>query len=274
MSVPVTVSSSPPRRRLRAVPSLSVALGRVVLLALVLLGWKLAASHSAAAGTLSSPWATAQALGRLAESQEFWTAVYHTVRSALIGLACSTVAGTVVGLMLASRRFAYQSASLVIDFLRTVPGLAIMPLGILVFGPTERLDLLMIVTAAVWPILLQTVYAATQLDAELLETAAAYKIPLWRRFLFVMLPACLPRIATGIRISAAMAVLLAIGTEILAGSPGLGAEISLSEQQAAYPTMYAGILACGVLGLACNTGIVAVERVTLRWHFQPRRIAQ
>lgn len=256
------------------VSSVSVALGRLVLLGVVLLVWELAASHSAAAGTLSSPWATARALGRLIESQEFWSAVYHTLRSVVIGLACSTVAGTVVGLVLASRRFAYQSASLVIDFLRTVPGLAIMPLGILVFGPTERLDLLMIVTAAVWPILLQTVYAVTQLDRELLETAAAFRIPAWRRFLFVMLPACMPRIATGIRISASMAVLLAIGTEILAGSPGLGAQISLAQQQADYPAMYAMILACGVLGIACNSGIVAVERAALRWHFQPRRLEQ
>lgn len=250
---------------------LSVAVGRVVLLGLVLLVWKLAATHSAAAGTLATPAQTVKALGQLVSAHDFWVATYDTLRNAVVGLCASAVAGVVVGLLLASRRFAYQSASLLIDFLRTVPGLTIMPLGILVLGPTERLDFLMIVTTAVWPILLQTVYAVTQLDVEILETAAAYRIPWWRRFFFVLLPACMPRIATGVRISASMALLLAIGTEILAGSPGLGAQISTFEQQAVYPRMYAEILVCGILGVLCNAVISAAERIALRWHVQSRR---
>lgn len=270
MSVLITTKWSRPDVRGGERRSLSVTAGRAVLIVAVLLVWQLAASHSSASGTLSSPWATARALGQLVSSQDFWTAVYHTLSSALIGLAACTVVGTLAGLLLASRRFAYQSASVLIDFLRTVPGLTILPLGILVFGPTGHLDVLTIASTAIWPILLQTVYAVTQLDAEILETAAAYKIPAWRRVVFVLLPACMPRIATGIRISASMALLLAIGTEILAGSPGIGAEISDFGQQAAYPRMYAAILVCGILGIACNAAIASLEGIALRWHYQPR----
>lgn len=270
MSVLTTPVSS---TRTSSRPVVSVAVGRVALLAIVLVGWNYAAAHSSAAGTLASPAETAKALGHLVAAHDFWVATYDTLRNAVVGLCASAVAGIAIGLVLASQRFAYQSASLLIDFLRTVPGLTIMPLGILVLGPTERLDFLMIVTTAVWPILLQTVYAVTQLDAEILETVAAYRIPWWRRFVFILLPACMPRIATGVRISASMALLLAIGTEILAGSPGLGSQISTFEQQAAYPRMYAAILVCGVLGVLCNAVIAAAERIGLRWHVQSRRTA-
>lgn len=250
-----------------------VLAGRVVFFALLFGVWHWAATTSHVAGTLSTPFETVRALILLLVRGEVWIDIYLTLQSTLLGIAICTVAGVLTGLVLSLGPNFYGSASFVIDFLRTVPGLAIIPLGILVFGPTLKLDLLMITFSAVWPILLQTVYAVRQLDREILETVKIYKIPAWRRLLFVLLPACSPRIATGIRISATMSLLLALGTQLIAGSPGLGNRISVYQQNSVFPEMFACIIITGLLGIAFNAAVRSLEGVFLKWHYTPRSMA-
>jgi len=252
---------------------LSIVIGRIIFVILLLAFWQWVATASPMARTISTPWETLTALFSLLMRAEVWADIGLTVQSALIGLVICIVAGVLIGLALSLRESMYLSASFVIDFLRTVPGLAVIPLGILVFGPTLRLDLLMIVLSAIWPILLQTVYAVRQLDRETLDMARTYRIPAWRRMLFIMLPACSPRIATGIRISATMSLLLAIGTQLIAGSPGLGNRISMYQQNAGYAEMFACIIIAGLLGVLVNAGLKLLEARVLKWHLAPRQNA-
>lgn len=247
--------------------------GRMLFLALLLGIWQWAATASHAADSLSTPIQTVIAFFELLFRREIWQDIYLTLQSTLLGLAICTVAGILVGLLLSLGPGIYGSASFLIDFLRTVPGLAIIPLGILVFGPTMKLDLLMIVFSALWPILLQTVSAVRQLDREILETAKTYRIPAWRRLLFVLLPACSPRIITGIRIAASMSLLLSLGTQLIAGSPGLGSRIALYQQNANYAELFACIVIAGLIGILFNGCIRWFEETTLKWHIVPRRNA-
>lgn len=275
----LTSTATTPTRRISAQQALqttsaaNVLLGRIIFVILVLAVWQWVAIASAMARTISTPWDTLTAFFSLLSRAEVWADIGLTMQSALIGLVICTIAGVLTGLLLSLRDSMYISASFVIDFLRTVPGLAVIPLGILVFGPTLRLDLLMIVLSALWPILLQTVYAVRQLDRETLDTARTYRVPAWRRMMFIMLPACSPRIATGIRISATMSLLLAIGTQLIAGSPGLGNRISMYQQNAGYAEMFACIIMAGLLGILVNASLKLVEARVLRWHLTPRQNA-
>jgi ABC-type nitrate/sulfonate/bicarbonate transport system permease component len=247
-------------------------LGRVVFFGALLLVWQWATTATYLGRTISTPLTTAGGLVDLVTDGEFWRAVLLTLRSAVGGLLIAVVLGVALGLVVSVGPSAYRSASFVIDFLRTVPGLAILPLGILAFGPTMQLDLLMIVFSAVWPVLIQTAYAFRQLDRELLETVKTYRVPIVRRFVTVILPACAPRIATGIRIAATMALLLAVGTQLLAGSPGIGNLIAVYQQNAVHPHLYACIILTGVLGYLFNAGIKWIEAKALAWHFTPRKM--
>lgn len=269
----LTAATASAQTRTVNAETLKTVIGRLVFVALLLGVWHWAATSTDMAGTLSTPLETSRAFAELLLRGEVWYDIYLTLQSSLLGLAICTVVGVLIGLLLSLGQHVYGSASFVIDFLRTVPGLAIIPLGILVFGPTLKLDLLMIIFSALWPVLLQTVSAVRQLDREILETVRTYRIPAWRRILFVMLPACSPRIATGIRIAATMSLLLALGTQLIAGSPGLGSRISLYQQNASYADLFACIAIAGVLGILFNAGIRAIEEVSLKWHFVPRRNA-
>lgn len=270
----VSIRTQSPPARPRSRPAIAVLIGRIVFFGLLFALWYWVTTATYLGKSISTPWDTAVAFVELPFTDDFWRSVFMTMRSTVIGVVLSVVLGVGVGLILSIGPHFYRSTSFVIDFLRTVPGLAILPLGILVLGPTMELDLLMIVFSAVWPVLIQTVYAVRQLDTELLETVRTYRVPPIRRFLTVILPACLPRIATGIRISATMVLLLAVGTELLAGSPGLGNLISVYQQNSVYPELYACIIWTGILGYLFTMGIRAIERRALVWHFTPRAMAE
>ena len=251
----------------------TVLWGRICFVVLALVTWQWVATATSMAKTISTPLDTLTALAALLIRADVWWDIWLLVQSAVIGLVICTIVGVLAGLLLSLSNGLYLSASFVIDFLRTVPGLAVIPLGILVLGPTLKLDLMMITLSAIWPILLQTIYAVRQMDRETMDTAKAYKIPAWRRMVFILLPACSPRIATGIRIAATMSLLLAIGTQLIAGSPGLGNRISVYQQSSGYAEMFACIIIAGLLGILINASLKLIEAKSLRWHFLPRRLA-
>jgi ABC-type nitrate/sulfonate/bicarbonate transport system permease component len=82
----------------------------------------------------------------------------------------------------------------------------------------------------------------------------------------VLWPTALPYIFTGIRLAAAVALVLAVTTELVIGSPGLGALIGVAQSSGAVATMYALIVVTGLLGVTINLAARAVERRTLAWH--------
>lgn len=214
--------------------------------------------------------ATVVALFHVLADPTLWTAAGLTLRSTLVGLGLCVVIGVVVGMLLAAHRYLVTSTRFLIDFCRTVPPLAIVPLFLLLFGPTPRMEVLLVVVVGVWPVLLQTMYGVRGVDPELLQTARSFRVPRWRRAVFVVGPAAMPYVATGIRICATLSLLLAIGAELIAGVPGLGQEILLSQQAGAAPRMFAQILVAGAIGAALSLGITAAEQKLLSWHYQPR----
>jgi ABC-type nitrate/sulfonate/bicarbonate transport system permease component len=92
---------------------------------------------------------------------------------------------------------------------------------------------------------------------------------LWR----IVLPSCAPYLATGLRISASIALILVVTGEYVVGLPGLGREVLIAQSSAAYDRMYALIIAAGLLGVALNLAFVAVERRVLFWHPSYREAA-
>jgi len=259
----------------QAVGSSPIAWAARLLFIAALLGvWHLAAGSPLLRDFLPTPFVTVLALGRMLTDGGLWLDLGLTLRSALTGLAIAASFGIVLGLLIGASRFLHRSTAFTIDFLRTVPGLALIPLGILVFGPTMSLAVFMIVFAALWPILIQSISAARNLDRAIIEMATVYRIPLLRRLFQVLLPACLPSIAAGLRLAAVLAVLLAVGTELLTGAPGLGSRIAFYQETSNYGPMYACVIIAGFFGVAFNALVRLVERRALRWYHVPRELAR
>ena len=196
----------------------------------------------------------------------FWTAVRQTMTSWAVGLAIVAVSGTVLGFLIGLSRFLKRFTASTIEFLRPIPSVALVPLAVLVFGIKPESAILLIVYAGFWQMLIQVLYGVSDVDPVAESTARTYGLGRWARIRYVVWPSALPYIVTGLRLSATIALVLAITAELVIGVPGIGSQIVLAQNGARVPTVYALALATGVLGLLVNFALRLVETRLLSWH--------
>ncbi|MER5433627.1 ABC transporter permease subunit [Streptomyces sp. NPDC002588] len=203
--------------------------------------------------------------GELADSA-FWTALGDTLTGWALGLAIAVAGGIAVGVVVSVVPYLREATASTIEFLRPVPSVALIPLAVLLYGTELRSVLLLVVYAAFWQVLIQVLYGARDVDPVAEETARSYGLGAWARVRHVLWPTALPYVMTGVRLAAAVALILAVTAELVIGAPGLGARIAVAQTSQAVPDMYALIVVTGVLGVLINVGARTVERRALAWH--------
>ena len=213
------------------------------------------------------------ALGETAGRAEFWAAVRDTLYTWALGLGIAVAAGVAAGVLIGSLPFLRAATATTIEFLRPIPSVALIPLVIVLYGSTIPATLVLVVYAAFWQVLVQVLHGIADVDPVARDTARSYGLGRWARVRYLVWPTALPYVVTGVRLAAAVALILAITGELVVGSPGLGKEIDAAQQGGAVPTVYALIVVCGILGVLANVGMRAVERRVLAWHPAARREA-
>ncbi|MCD7436669.1 ABC transporter permease [Streptomyces lincolnensis] len=208
----------------------------------------------------------AGALGDELADSAFWTALGDTLTGWAVGLAVAACAGVVAGVVISVVPYLREATASTIEFLRPIPSVALIPLAVLLYGTELRSVLLLVVYASFWQILIQTLYGVQDVDPVAEETARSYGLGTWARIRYVLWPTALPYVMTGLRLAAAVALILTITAELVIGAPGLGARIAVAQTSQAVPDMYALIVVTGVLGLLINVGARSVERRALAWH--------
>ncbi|MFE4666292.1 ABC transporter permease [Streptomyces sp. NPDC056716] len=208
----------------------------------------------------------AGALGGELGDAAFWSALGDTLTGWVIGLGIASGAGILCGLLITLVPLLRDVTASTIEFLRPIPSVALIPLAVLLYGSELRSVLLLVVYASFWQVLLQVLYGVQDVDPVAEETARSYGLGTWARIRYVAWPTALPYVMTGIRLAAAVALVLAITAELVIGAPGLGSLIAVAQASQAVPDMYALITVTGILGLLINLGARTVERRALAWH--------
>ena len=199
-------------------------------------------------------------------SSAFWTAVADTMQAWAIGLAIAFSAGLVLGVIIGSVPFLRAATSSTIEFLRPIPSVALIPLAVLLFGSGLESTLLLVVYASFWQVLVQVLHGVLDVDPVASETAHSFRFGRWARVRHVVWPTALPYVMTGLRLAAAVALILAVTAELVIGAPGLGHEIALAQQGGATADLYALVVATGLIGVTINMVVRAIERRALHWH--------
>lgn len=205
-------------------------------------------------------------LGRQLADGAFWTAVGHTLAAWALGLAIAFAAGLVVGVVVGSVPVLKELTSSTIEFLRPIPSVALIPLAVLLFGTDIGSTLVLVVYASFWQVLVQVLHGVVDVDPVAADTARSYRLSRWSRIRYVTWPSALPYVLTGLRLGAAVALILAVTAELVIGSPGLGQQIAVAQSSNAVPLVYALVIATGGLGVAVNVAVRALERAALAWH--------
>jgi ABC-type nitrate/sulfonate/bicarbonate transport system permease component len=202
----------------------------------------------------------------------FWSAVGSTLEGWAAGLGIAIALGVPLGLLIGSSRWAYRGLRVPIEFLRPIPSVALIPLAVLIYGQGLQSKVFLAAFASFWPLLIQTIYGVQDVDPVATDTARSFGLGRLERMWRVTVPSAVPYIATGIRISSAVALILAVTAELVIGAAGLGREINVARSGGNLDVMYALIVATGLLGWLLNLATSAGERRVLHWHPSQRGV--
>lgn len=182
------------------------------------------------------------------------------------GLGIAIAAGVLFGALLGASTTLWQLFRVVIEFLRPLPSVALIPFSILLLGVGSTTTVAMIVYASLWPILFNTYYGVRGVNPVSVDAARTFGLSRWRIFWRVQIPSAATSIATGVRVSSAIALILVITVEILTRSGGLGYYIVRMQVAIRTEDMYAGIVVVGVLGYAISVLTALLERRVVHWN--------
>lgn len=207
-----------------------------------------------------------KALGEQLATSAFWSSVADTLEGWAVGLAIAAGVAIPLAILIGSSAHLDRALRAVIEFLRPTPSVALIPLAVLLFGVGTGSKIFLVAWAAAWPLLVQTLYGIRDIDPVATDTARVFGLGWRARLLRITLPGAVPYITTGLRISSAVALILAVTAELVIGSAGVGREINEARANGATDVMYALIVATGFIGLAVSGLTLALERRALRWH--------
>lgn len=205
----------------------------------------------------------------LAGNGQFLASVGDTMIIWLEAMAITVVIAVPAGLLLGSASWAESALAPLIEFLRPFPAVALIPLVLLVVQDFTRTELVIIVYAALWPVLINTIYGVRSVDLLAKETLRSFGFGPLSVAGRVSLPSAAPFAATGVRIAASLAFVVAVAIELVGtGMNGIGAFTALEESGGSGSSILLAIAAwAGLIGVVINLAFGGLERRAFRWHF-------
>lgn len=195
-----------------------------------------------------------------------WVDVLPSVGRFAVGTAIAIAGGILLGLLVGLSRNLRALTEPVFEFFRALPPPVLIPVLMLIFGATDWMKIFIIVLAAIWPVLLNTVEGVRAADSVQTETSRSYGISGFNRIRYQVLPSAAPQIFTGIRQCLPIGLMLMIISEMFASTSGLGFSVIQFQRSFAIPEMWSGILVLGLLGYLVSVLFRFVERRVLRWY--------
>jgi len=215
---------------------------------------------------LPTPWAT---LGALASGlaggpllTDFVVTVWRTLQAFLI----AAVIGVPLGVLLGSNERAYRSVEFLIDFFRSTPSSALIPLFLLIFGVSDVNKIAIAAFGALLIVVFNSAYGVINARKQRVMAAKVMGASRWQIFKDVLVWESLQPSFVGLRSAVSMALVIVIVAEMFIGSDnGLGHRIIDAQQVLNVKSMYAAILAAGALGYALNILFLVAERRIVHW---------
>jgi nitrate/nitrite transport system permease protein len=183
---------------------------------------------------------------------------YSLVRVAK-GYALAIALGAPLGLFLGLSRGFSRSVDPIIQVLRPVSPLAWLPLGLVLFEKPDPAATFSIAMCSMWPTVLNTAMGVRAVPQEYLSVARVLNLSPWKRLTRVLLPAALPSMFTGFRLSLGIAWLVIVAAEMLTGAPGIGGFLWQEYNALIYEHIILCIVTIGLVGFALDRGMSAVE---------------
>jgi NitT/TauT family transport system permease protein len=193
--------------------------------------------------------------------------ILSTILAYALGMLIASAIAIPLGVLLGLSDVVYRASRTVVELIRPLPPVALVPLVLLVLGVGLQTKLVIVVFAAVWPILFNTIYGVHDVEAQAVQMARSFGKSRLQIVGSVVIPSAAPFIMTGVRIASSIALIVVITVELVAGgAEGLGAFIARERATSADASIvFAGVLIAGLLGLAVNLVLGGVGRRFFSW---------
>lgn len=243
----------------------SYRLGGVLLLVLLLVVWQVSAVCCVSSTNWPPVTEILRALAAGLGSGELLQVFGSTLWRMAAGFAIGSAAGVLLGITMATFPLADAALRSLVELLRPIPMPAIVPPLILLLGIDHAMKVFVVSFACFFPVLVNTVGGVRAVDPTALDVARTFQVGRLRTLLRVVLPASLPYILAGMRTSLAIALIVSVVAEMIAGSEGIGFYIMTMQYAMRPGDMYAAIFLLAAVGYGLNLALLAVERRLLHW---------
>jgi sulfonate transport system permease protein len=194
----------------------------------------------------------------------------HNLRLSLTvlvsGFGLAVLVGVAVGAALGLSRPLERATRPLLELMRAVPGVALLPVFIVLFGIGTDMKIVLVASGAVWPVLLNTTDGVRSTEPLLIDMAFSYGLGRWRRLRSIILPAAAPQIFAGARTALAISVIIMVVSETVGAQGGIGYFLLAAQRSFQITDMWGTIVALGVLGYLLNLLFRLTEAIVLRWH--------
>jgi NitT/TauT family transport system permease protein len=200
---------------------------------------------------------------------KFLKQILATLEAWAVGIALATLISVPVGILIGASELAYKMSWPVIEFMRPIPSVALIPLAILLWGQGFTMKIILVAYATFWPILFNTIYGVHDVDPIAVQTARCFGLKqpsiLWR----ISFPSAAPLIFTGMRISASIGLIVVIGSELLASADkGIGSYILFVSLNGGHvDSVLAGAAIAGIVGVLINSLLGMIDGRVFAWRY-------
>lgn len=204
-------------------------------------------------------------------SGSLWLHTLTTLQQVLPGLALGLASGITLGYLIAQSRLLEDALSPIIVAFQSTPIVAYAPLLVIWFGngPTSK-----VITSALivfFPILMNTIVGIRNVSPDLRDLMRVLHASRWQIFTKLEIPAAMPVLIGGLKVSATLAVIGAVVGEFVSANAGLGFLINIARQQYDTPLVIVAVMTLTLMALALYNLVTLLERYILAWQYRAHR---
>lgn len=206
------------------------------------------------------------ASGELVRENQLFPNIAHTTIVTLVGWAIASVCGLVIGATLGLSKRIWTYTMSTIELFRALPSIVLLPIAVLLFGFSVRMELVLVIFAAQWPVMVSVIDGIRLVPDGLRDTGRTMRLSRSDILRKILLPAAIPQLLVGMRLALALSLILTVAAEMLANPEGMGYALVKEQESLHADRMFVYFLAIGILGILLNTIFVFLTRLLLPGH--------
>ncbi|KJH70428.1 nitrate ABC transporter permease [Aliterella atlantica] len=182
-----------------------------------------------------------------------------SLRRVLLGFLLGAVVAIPVGFLIGMSKQAMLAINPIIQIFKPVSPLAWLPIALAIFNLADPSAIFVIFITSLWPTIINTALGVSSVSQDYIDVARVLEMPKWRRITKIILPASLPYIFTGLRISLGIAWLVIVAVEMLTGGIGIGFFVWDEWNRLNLSSVFLAVLVIGLTGLLLDFALGKVE---------------